>query len=198
MGKKMKEGNLTGKIIGITLGIRHSRLFRVRDISGDIIDDILIGDKSPFNGGYFKRVQDNSVKEKTLFNDDNSNYLRINTDDIILGLEIHNDFDEVFKWIRDEVVPYFENSLFKKYALKDIKRVGVIFHHKLNSSDVFKDVVSSLTSKEIKGTNNFDISFSEKSSSIDGYVRKGINDYVNTIYLLNNTKDFLYTELDYQ
>ena len=87
--------NLEQKIIGITFGIRFNRSFRVPEISGEIIDDILYSNKTPFGTKFFPRIQE-TRREKVLVNDETTEYLRINTDDLILGLEVKDDFEEKF------------------------------------------------------------------------------------------------------
>ena len=88
--------DLKNNIIGLTVGIRFNRSFRIPDVSGDIIDNVLYSDKSPFGTKFFPKVQENSNREKTLFNPQSSEYLRINTDDVILGIAVDNDFDKKF------------------------------------------------------------------------------------------------------
>lgn len=50
--------NLKDNIIGLTLGIRYNRSFRIPDISGDMIDNILYNEKSPFGEEFFPRMQE--------------------------------------------------------------------------------------------------------------------------------------------
>ncbi len=70
---------LTKSIIGLTIGIRFSRSFRVPDIAGEVIDHILNSSNSPFGTTFFPKVQENSNGERTLYNPDTSEYLRIYT-----------------------------------------------------------------------------------------------------------------------
>jgi len=51
--------DLKNNIIGLTVGIRFNRSFRIPDVSGDIIDNILYSDKSPFGTKFFPKVQEN-------------------------------------------------------------------------------------------------------------------------------------------
>ena len=103
--------NLQNNIIGITIGIRFARSFRIPDISGNIIDNILYGEKTPFGTKFFPKVQENSNREKTLYNPKTSEYLRINTDDLILGIEVDNDVQKKFDWLKSDVLNYFQETL---------------------------------------------------------------------------------------
>ena len=96
--------DLKQKIVGITFGIRFNRSFRVPEISGEMIDDILYSNKTPFGTEFFPKIQE-TAREKVLFNNKTNEYLRINTDDIILGVEIKDNFEEKFNWLKDQGLP---------------------------------------------------------------------------------------------
>lgn len=189
--------NIKEKMIGVVVGIRFKRSFRVPDISGEIIDDILYSDKSPFDSKFFPQVQE-GARERILVNDETTEYLRINRDDIILGLVIEDNFDERFNWIKEEVLPYFKDVLFKKYGIKNIIRIGIIFSHKLKQDSILNTAVKLVTKESIEGVENINISFSKKLSSIEALYRKGVDDYKNSIYNFTEKGDELLAELDYQ
>lgn len=186
------------KIIGLIVGIRFARSFRIPDISGDIIDNIIYSDKSPFGPEYFPRLQENTRREKTLFNPETSNYLRLNTDDLILGIAVNNDFDNKYNWIKNDVFNYLKDNLFLKYEIKNIKRLGVIFAHKIKKNKNMNDAVALLTGKAIGEVENISISFSKKAATTEALYRKDVNDYKNTIYNFDEIEDVLHASLDYQ
>jgi len=190
--------DLKNNVIGITLGIRFNRSFRIPDISGDMVDNILYSENTPFGTEFFPKVQENSNREKTLFNPKTSEYLRINTDDLILGIEIDNNFEKKFKWIKDDVLPYFQNVLFKNYGLKNVRRLGIIFSHKIEKNKKLSTAVTSLTENEITEADNINISFSKKAPATEALFRKGVNDYKNRIYNFQELKEFVNTDLDFQ
>ncbi len=186
------------KIIGITVGIRFARSFRIPDISGRIIDNILYGDKTPFGTDFFPKVQENSNREKTLYNPETSEYLRINTDDLILGITVNDDFDKKFDWIKNDVLKYFQDVLFREYEIRNIKRLGIIFSHKILKNQKLDEAVSLITDNSIENTDNISISFSKKLSTVEALYRKNVNDYRNTIYNFDEMKEAVYSTLDYQ
>lgn len=190
--------DLKNNIIGITLGIRFNRSFRIPDISGDIIDNVLYSDKTSFGTSFFPKVQENSSREKTLFNPKTSEYLRINTDDLILGVGVKNDFEKKFNWIKNDVLPYFQNELFKSYEIKNIRRLGIIFSHKIGKNKKLTEAVASFTENEVSDADNISVSFSKKASATEALFRKGVNDYKNRIYNFQELKEAVYTDLDYQ
>lgn len=190
--------DLKNNIIGITLGIRFNRSFRIPDISGDIIDNVLYSEKTPFGTSFFPKIQENSNREKTLFNPKTSEYLRINTDDLILGVEVKNDFDEKFDWIKNDILLYFQNELFKTYKIKNIRRLGIIFFHKIGKNKKLTESISSFTENEVSDADNISVSFSKKASATESFFRKGVSDYKNRIYNFQELKEAVYTDLDYQ
>ena len=191
-------GNLEKNIIGITIGIRFARSFRIPDISGNIIDDILYSEKTPFGVKFFPKVQENSNREKTLYNPKTSEYLRINTDDLILGIEIDNDFQKKFDWLKTDVLNYFKKTLFQEYRIQNIRRVGIIFSHKISKDKKLSEAVSLITGKALNDADNVSVSFSKKLVVTEALYRKGVNDYKNTIYNFGEIKEAIYSALDYQ
>lgn len=196
--QKDKINNLQNKIIGITIGIRFARSFRIPDISGDIIDNILYSESTPFGTKYFPKVQENSSREKTLYNEVTSEYLRINTDDLILGIKINNDFQKQYDWLRIRVLNYFKDTLFLKYKIQNIRRVGVIFYHKTSKMKELNEAVSLITGKQLDKIENLNISFSKKLPTDEALYRKNVSDYRNIIYNFNEVTESIHATLDYQ
>lgn len=190
--------NLKNNIIGVTLGVRFNRSFRIPDISGDIIDNVLYSGKTPFGTEFFPKVQENSSREKTLFNPKSSEYLRINTDDFILGIEVSDNFDKKFDWLKNDVLPYFQNELFRAYEIKNIRRLGIIFSHKIGRNKKLTEAIASFTENEVSDADNINVSFSKKAPVTEALFRKGVNDYKNRIYNFQELKKAVYADLDYQ
>ncbi|MDP3057460.1 MAG: hypothetical protein Q8N37_02995 [bacterium] len=185
-------------IIGLTVGIKYAKSFRIPDIAGDIIDNILYSDKTPFGADFFPEMQENSRREKTLYNSVTEEYLRINTDDLILGIVVNKNFEKKYAWIRDDIFNYFKNVLFKEYQLKNIKRIGIIFSHKIGKNKNLDQAVNLLTENKINDTENINISFSKKDSVVEALYRKGVSDYKNAIYNFIEIKEATLASLDYQ
>lgn len=190
--------NLQNNIIGITIGIRFARSFRIPDISGNIIDNILYSEKTPFGIKFFTKVQENSNREKTLYNPKTSEYLRINTDDLILGIEVDNNFQKKFDWLKNDVLNYFKETLFREYEIKNIRRVGIVFSHKISKNKKLNEAVSLITGKTLDDVDNISISFSKKLITTEALYRKSVNDYRNTIYNFDEMREAIYSALDYQ
>lgn len=189
---------LKNKIIGISIGIRFVRTFRISDISGDIIDNILHCDKSPFDINYFPKIKENNSREKMLLNDETNDYFRINTDDLILSISVNGDFDKKINFIQNSVIPYYKETLFKKYKIENIKRIGIIFHHKLDKIEKMNNLVKDLTSEKVSEVNNINLSFSKKLPTTEGMISKDVNNFKNTIYTFEQQGDEIFFNFDYQ
>ena len=191
--------NLVTKIHQISVGIRYSRSFRIPDISGEIIDDILYNKKSPFAQiSLFKTIQESAEREKILINPSKKDYLRVNTDDIIFNIKLENNFEKQYAWIKNDVLNYFKNQLFWSHKIKNITRIGIIFHHKLNKHTDLHESISLLTDNKIQDIENIGVTFSKKLQAIDGYLKKGVDDYKNTIYNLQEVREGLLADFDFQ
>lgn len=189
---------MKNKILGLIIGIRFARSFRIPDISGEIIDNIIYDSKSPFGPEFFPKIQENTRREKILYNPETSNYLRLNTDDLILGVALDKDFDSKYKWVNDVVFDYFKNTLFNKYGIKNIKRIGVVFTHKILKNKKLSEAIDLLTGKTVDNVGNISISFSKKAPATEALYRKEVNDYKNIIYNFDEVGDVLQASLDYQ
>jgi hypothetical protein len=196
--KRNKMENLQKNIIGITFGIRFARSFRIPDISGCIMDNILYSENTPFGTKFFPNLQEISSREKTLYNSETSEYLRINTDDLILGIKIDNDFQKKFDWLKIDVFKYFSNTLFREYEIQNIRRVGIVFSHKLSKNKKLNEAISLISGNTINSADNINISFSKKIGAIEALYRKNVTDYKNTIYNFNEVKEAIHAALDYQ
>lgn len=185
-------------IIGLVLGIRFVRSFRVSDISGDIMDHILNSDQSPFGPSIFPHIQENSRREKTLYNYETSEYLRINTDDIILGFNIEKNFETKYAWLKNEVLPYFKDHLMLKYKINNITRIGIVFIHRITKNNKINESIGLLTNNVIKDVENVSVSFSKKAATTEALYRKNVNDYKNVIYNFVEIENELQASLDYQ
>lgn len=186
------------QITGITLGIRYNRSFRIPDISGDIIDNIIRDKNSPFNEKMFPKIRESALRERLLINEETEEYLRINTDDIIISIKIDNNFDKKFAFFKNSVIPYFKTILFNKYKIENIKRIGVVYHHNFDQINKLTDAIKGLSDNKIDNVNNINLSFSKKLPNIESVITKDINNYKNTIYTFEQIEDKFNFNFDYQ
>lgn len=188
--------DLQNNVKAITLGIRFSRSFRILDISGEILDDILYSD-SPFENKY-ETIEENSNKDKFLRAGNKDEYLRINTDDIIINTLVDNNLQSRYDWLKNKIIPYLKNNLFLKHKIKNIIRIGIVFHHEFARFKELNNVILTLTNDRIKETNNIKLSFTEKQIVPESLYRKGFSDYKNIIYTFDQKESNIVASLDFQ
>lgn len=189
---------LFDKITELTFGIRFKRSFRIADKSGEIIDDILTSLQSPFSSTTFPQIQTSKL-EKVIFNEQTGDYLRINTDDLILTFHVNHDFENKFEWLKLNVAKkYFQEQLFRKFNIQNIRRIGIVFAHELAKSNKLRDSIPALTNHLVDAPNETSLSFSKKTPASEALVRKNVNDYKNSIYILQETDDAFKANFDFQ
>lgn len=93
--------------------------------------------------------------------------------------------------VKKQVVPFYENYIFKKYDIKNIQRVGIIFHHSIKNTGMLDQTIENLTHKKIKRSDNINLSFSKKLPTVVGSNIKNIQDFNNAIFNFKQTdKEF--------
>lgn len=181
----------------ITIGIRFGKSFRIPDIAGEMVDDLLYKTNSPFNPKIFPKINETPHREKILFNGKTKNSLNILMEDIILTWHV-DDFENDFMYLRDKVIPYFTNVFFQKYKIINIRRIGIIFGHKLESLSKLDKVVEEFSEKNIEKPNSVQLNFSKKIPVVEASYKKGVEDYINVIFTVTKDGDDIFADLDYQ
>ncbi len=180
----------------ITYGIRYVRSFRVPQISGAIIDDILRGNKSPFDEDFFPKTVEDSRGGKTLFSDKHETRLTINRDDIIFSYQIENPEDD-YSRLKGIYIPYLV-ELVTKYEIHRIHRFGTIFRHEIANRHLADKVSSELTHNQVRDPNEFVARISKTMRTLKGEAIRDKNDYRNAIYTFETDENALYVDVDYQ
>lgn len=192
---------MLNKVTKIILGIRYAKTFRIPDIDGQISDDILYGDKTPFGPDYFPQTTESANGDRLLFKKDSDNnldnFLRINTDDLIFSTKVEN-FDSSFDTMLSRYLPFLIDNVFCKYNIKKIRRVGIIFSHELPTTTKLDQIVKDFSKNKVTNPNSVRLNFTEKLAVTESQYKKGVDDFKNTIYSIAKTDDALFADLDYQ
>lgn len=181
----------------ITIGIRHKRIFRIRDNFGKFIDCILHNSDSPFSIKFFPFI-DEKLSDSVILHNENDEHFHINTDDFILKLKTEDDFKKSVSHIVNNILPFIKKRIFNITKIDDITRVGIVFSLEFFSKDKISDLISYFTNKNIEKINNFDMRFTRKLPIDESLTKKGVNDYINIIYTFVNKKDKMLINFDYQ
>jgi hypothetical protein len=189
----------SNNIKNIMFGVRFRRNFAVRDIIGQMTENLIRPIDSPLGKtlDYFTQTSN----ELVLSNKENpENFLRLNTDDLIFSLPVKSgQFEECFKQIK-QIFTYSTDLLFDNYNIRNVQRIGIVFDHlKEGDDDIATSTVKLLTNNEFNDVNTFDFSFSKKMPMTGGSLRKGVDDYINLIFLFKkNNSQSMQLSLDYQ
>ncbi len=185
-------------IKNITLWIRFDRCFRINDVLWAITDDLLYNESSPFKDMF--KYQNQGQREMILEDNKGKYYMRINTDDIILWYDLLETENLNSVLVRFKKFYEYYKKLFNKYKIDNIKRVWIVFNHEIENNWIFFDEISSkLTRNQIKQTNSFSVTFSDKIEITEWKIKSWIEDYDNVIYLIQKVKnETILLNLDYQ
>ena len=177
------------------IGIRHSRVFRMRNLSGQIIDDIV--KKYPKE---FTRVGE-TRDEVALTDDDNSLIAKISRDDIIIESKKLFDWEkkaytEMNKLKVIKLMEEFLPILSKRFEFeKDFSRIGIIFEFRvpefegIQNENFSKFIYDKFINFEGQGEGNeASIRFAYKLQIPEARVNKTLNDYRNVIIVLNQSR----------
>lgn len=181
----------------ITVGIRHKRIFKIKDNFGKFTDCILHNSDSPFSVKFFPFIDENASDSVVLHNE-NGEHFQINTDDFILKLNTKGEFKKSIAHIVDDILPFFKKRIFNITKIDDISRIGIVFYLEFLSKDKINNLISFFTEKNIETINNFEMRFTKKLSVGESLTKKGVNDYINVIYTLIKKKEKMLVGFDYQ
>lgn len=185
------------QVKSIAIGIRHKRMFKIRDSFGKFIDTILNHPESPFKDKYFPFLDESPQDSVVLHNKDHENF-QISIDDLIIKLNNKDDFDDKILYIKDQVLPFIKKRIFGVITISNILRIGIVFSLEIETKDKINEWVAKFTENNIKTANKFELKFSKKIVVEEALVKKGINDYINNIYLLVKKENKLLINFDYQ
>jgi len=192
--------SLKKNIKELTLGIKFARTFRIPDIAGEIIDDILYSSKSPFESR-FEQLEESNLREKRLLtskllSNGKPEYLLINTENIILSIDTEGKFMSTYSWLKGDVFSFF-SYLFLKYKIKNINRIGIVFSHSMELKNI-SNIIEVLTKNEVLDINNLKINFSKKYVAEQSLYRKDLSDYKNAIFSFEQKESIYIASLDFQ
>lgn len=187
--------NLISNITDITIGIRISRSFRIKDILGAITDKIIYKEDSPLHDYFYDIIQNNI---EMVLKKQNNSYLRITTDDLIFKHVLSEDVEKEIEFIEKSI--NYLLGILKSYKIASIRRIGIIYNHEITNQNVkFQKIIEDLTNKEISEASDFSFSFSKKVAENEALVKKDVNDYKNVIYMFKKLdENRLAFALDYQ
>ena len=190
------------KISQLICGIRFEKSFRIGDIIGQIFDTVLHDRATPFGTDFFPRYQELNTQERSLVNYEKGYYLKVNSSDIIFQYSLHDSTErqnEEIEWFKNDALNFIIDKIVFANRIKNIKRFGFMISHSIDGENLGGNVLNQLTSGEIINADQFTLRFGDKDITAEGFVKSGVDDYVNKITTIKQTgeKEFSII-LDYQ
>jgi len=180
------------------IGIRHNRAFRIRSLSGELIDDLI----KLFAQDFTLVTEVSSNEEFVLRNPTDNLLLRGNKDNIIVENRKLFDFEshkyiEVNKAktidIAEKSLPVVVDTLSFK---KDFNKIGMIFEFRIpkwesmkpcSFADFIYTNFVNFEKESASETGESNVKFSYKLRAPGGAAVKGLKDYRNVIIIINES-----------
>lgn len=191
----MNNIEIYSSINKVVLGLKY-KSFKVPDISGEIVDEILYDKESPFNPEFFPYTT-SIVNGKVLENDEKGHSLHIDTENFIFTLSLDNVGKEDINKLQTVYASFFV-KLLSKYRINNIQRLGIIFIHELDLNAKLDTFLSDFTNNKLSEFNEANITFAKKIPAPQAVVKQGIEDYYNAIFVFSKKKSRTIVNLDYQ
>jgi hypothetical protein len=186
----------------LVFGIRFEKTFRILDIMGHTIDTILHDKSSPFSTVFFPSLEELGSQDRILINREKGHFLRLTPSDIIFNYSLQSNDNKIEKeinWFQNDALEFIIDKLIKNNKVKDIMRIGIMFMHEIEAENIGGKVISKLINKEKFNADQFTLSYGNKDKTIEGLVKKGVDDYINKITIIKQISDNNYDfTLDYQ
>lgn len=186
----------------ITFGIRFGPRWRIRDNIGAIVDSVLRDKGTPFGPGVFTR-NESFPDEHRLFNPDTKDILRVSERDVILTKSIESgELDEI-QVLVSQFEEYIVEPIREIGKIRDIHRYGILFELAECSHQLKRPLTQHYLPDEptdhVTGPRDLLLRFSRHLQTVEGHLRKGVNDYRNVIYTLQqDEKGDAHIQVDYQ
>lgn len=187
------------------VGFRFQKTFRLTDITGQIFDMVLQDPSSPFDTKFFTRLEEVGNHDKLLDNPSTGCFLRITSSDIIFRHAFLNqevDFKREFDWFKDDAIPFIVDKIIGDYKIRNVMRIGIMYTNIIEAANIGGLVLSKLTSDSpynIAEADQFSLNFGKKDPTAEGFIKSGVDDYVNKITMIKQISSTNYdVTLDYQ
>ena len=183
----------------LAFGVRYDTQFKLLDRIGEVIEEILQADGTPFGPDRFT-LSDSAIYQYRLMNEKGDNWLTINTQDTILQLPMKTKNEsQVDDWASD-FQEYVLGPLRKIGGVRNIVRYGVLFRFKEeDASSLENPPVKRYLSTEFPSANSLAMHFNRRLAMDEALVKKRVNDFRNAIYrVVQSESGNVQVSIDYQ
>lgn len=181
------------KLLSVIVGISFRKAFRLLDSTGAIFDKLLFNN-SYFSPQYFPQIEYSGF-QKELKNKDEGHYLRLFADGVVYChcIQKQNNNDAEIATVIERVEKAIVPNILDAYEL-EVSRVGIVY-----TLEIDKSMLDKFKKKYFKdGVDVSAFRFSLSSPTPPGIMKKGVEDYYNTIYTISQEGDHYVISLDFQ
>jgi hypothetical protein len=183
---------------GVILGVRYEPQYKVFDYLGDVLDQVLHAEGTPFGPESFPFTR-SSLDERVLVNDDKGHSLKINQQDAVLtwGFEETRNLESVHRLATN--FHQFVLAPLRAIGIRNIQRYGLVF--KLAPKNVKTSPLAHYLSNEFvpSSLTKLQLRFTRRLPTTEGMWRTGVSDYRSVHYHLEETeKGEVRATVDYQ
>lgn len=183
----------------LAFGVRYDTQFKLLDRIGEVIEEILRADGTPFSPERFP-LTDSAIYQYRLINEKKDTLLTINTQDTILQLPMKTrNESQVDDWASD-FQEYVLGPLRKIGGVRNIVRYGVLLRFKEEEAiSIENPPIRRYLSTEFPSANSLDMHFSRRLAMDEALVKKRVSDYRNAIYSVSQSESgSVQVSIDYQ
>jgi hypothetical protein len=183
----------------LAFGVRYEPQLKLIDKIGEVFDEILRADGTPFGPETFPLTDANPLQHR-LVNTETDSWLLINSQDTILQLLVKTrNESKVDEWARD-FQEYVLRPLRKIGGIKNISRYGVLLHFKEEKATSLKNPpVKRYFSPEFPNVNSLAMRFSRRLPVEEALGKKRVDDFRNAIYSVEQSESGqVLVSIDYQ
>jgi phosphopantetheinyl transferase (holo-ACP synthase) len=178
--------NLKDYLTGIAIGVKYRNNYAIEDHMGSIIDEILYRNNSPLNYVTFPLTS----PQRNLHNPKTGDTFVLNRNNIILDINFTEKITkENSKKLIDEYFRILTQKIYKIVNIQDIYLIGIVHKYLITDEASARAIYNNFKNITFDDATSITVNFVKKNILPDTKIKKGYNDYENTICTLSMTHD---------
>jgi hypothetical protein len=172
----------------VALGVRYEVRWSVADRLGAIVDRILRQGGTPFTPEMFPRtIREES--SQTILNPETQDSLRITQQDTILDQHLDTRDLTAVTDLGEQFDRYVLTPLREVADVRDIIRYGMLFRLAECQASLGESPVQRFLGNDFENVRALTMRFERRLPAMEAFVRKGVNDFRNVFYVLDQAAD---------
>ena len=186
------------EVMGIVFGVRYEPQWRLVDSMGSLVDRFLRTGGTSFGPKTFPSSL-KGVEEHILLNQETGDRLLVNQQDTILEMSLATrDLGQVTK-LGANFESIVVEGLQEVGRVRDVLRYGVVFRLDECHALLETTPIQHYLRPDFENARTLDLRFTRRLPSLEAQAKKGVNDYRNVIYMVQqNDKGQVSLSVDYQ